>query len=60
MEAVKVGLVVMVLEGVLLVEFVNVVLVVLVLEGVLVVVFVFCLWLCWWWYLGQLWSFCWL
>lgn len=34
--------------------------VVLVLEGVLVVVYVFCLWLCWWWHLSRLWSFCWL
>ena len=57
MEAVRVVLVVMVVEGVLVVEFVNVVLVVRV---VLVVVFGFCLWLCWWWYLGRLWSFCWL
>ena len=63
MEAVRVVLVVMVVKGVLVVEFVKVVLValvVLVLEGVLVVVYVFCLWLCWWWYLGRLWSFCWL
>ena len=62
MEAVKLVLVVMVVEGVLVVEFVNVVLVVLVLEGVgcgvcvLFVVVVACLW----WYLGRLWSFCWL
>ena len=51
MEAVRVVLVVMVMEGALVVEFVKVVLVVLVvlvLEGVLVVVCVFCLWLCWW------------
>ena len=47
----RVVLVVMVVEGALVVEFVKVllvVLVVLVLEGVLVVVCVFCLWLCWW------------
>ena len=63
MEAVRVVLVVMVVEGVLVLEFVKVVLVVLVvlvMEGVLVVVYVFYLWLCWWWYLGRLLSFCWL
>ena len=48
MEAVRVVLVVMVVEGVLVVE--NcVVLVVLVMEGVLVVVCVLCLYrVCWW------------
>ena len=51
MEAVRVVFVVMVVEGVLVVNFVKVVLVVLVMEGVLVVVCVFCLYrVCLWWH----------
>ena len=59
MEAVRVVFVVMVVEGVLVVNLVKVVLVVLVMEGVLVVVYVFCLYrVCLWWHLGRLWSLC--